>query len=134
MTLETFAAGKIAEIAFEALIQTSVGKLTEVGITKSRELWGKIRSRLAGEPALTNALAEVENNQNREVLEAEVVPFLQVEMLKDKDFAQEIKVLAQQVNQEFRAGSQDNITMTGTANDSSTLKQVGKIEGNNVSF
>ncbi len=97
MTPETFTAAKILELAFGAIIKTGVGKLTEGAIAKGKELWQKIKQRFQGEPAIEAALLEVETNQSKEVLLQQVVPFLQVEMLKDKQFAQEIQQLAQQI-------------------------------------
>ncbi len=68
------------------------------------------------------------------MIEQQVVPFLQVEMLKDPDFAQEIQTLAQQIKQVINSGNQDNIAMNATAYDNSTVKMVGKIEAGKVSF
>ena len=123
MALELFTAEKIAELAFGAVIETGAGKLTEGAIAKGKQLWQKIRNRLKGEPTAEAALVEVEQNHSKEHL-AQVVPFLQVEMLKDSQFAHEIQILAQEIT---NTGSQDNITMNVEAHDSSAV--VGKAEG-----
>jgi hypothetical protein len=68
------------------------------------------------------------------MIEQQVVPFLQVEMLKDPNFAQEIQTLAQQIKQVINSGNQENIAMNATAYDNSTVKQVGKIEADTVNF
>ena len=132
--IETLTAAAIAKLAFDAVIQTGAGKLTEAGIAKAKELWQKIRGKVKDEGVTEKALAEVENQKSQEVLEQQIVPFLQVAMLKDAEFAKEIQHIAQQVNQDIEVGSQDNISLNATAYDQSTVKQVGKIEGDNVSF
>ena len=62
------------------------------------------------------------------------MPFLQVAMLKDPQFAQDIQNIAQQINQEIEISSQDNISMNVTARDQSTVKQVGTIKADRVEF
>ena len=127
-------AGAIAKLAFDAIIQTGAGKLTEDAIEKGKQLWQKIRGKLKDEPTVEAAFLEIENNQSQEVLEQQIVPFLQVAMLKDTQFNQEIQEIAQQINQEINGGDQDTIHITAKAYDQSTVKQVGKIEADNVSF
>ena len=123
MALELFTAEKIAELAFGAVIETGAGKLTEGAIAKGKQLWQKIRNRLKGEPTAEAALVEVEQNHSKEHL-AQVVPFLQVEMLKDSQFAHEIQTLAQEIT---NVGSQDNITINVENPQSSPV--VGKQAG-----
>ena len=126
-------AAAIAKLAFDAAIQTGAGKLTEAGIAKGKQLWQKIRGKLKGEPAVEAALIEVENNKSQEILEQQVVPFLQVAMLKDPQFAQEIQNIAQQINQEIRAASQDIIEQKDfETHDSSAV--VGKAEAQTQTF
>lgn len=127
-------AAAIAKLAFDAVIQTGAGKLTEAAIAKGKQLWQKIRGKVKEEGATEAVLAEVEKERSLEILEQKVVPLLQVAMRKDSQFAQEIQNIAQQINQEIQEGSRDNIQMTATSHDQSTLKQVGKIDADTVSF
>ncbi|NET04581.1 MAG: hypothetical protein F6K16_07565 [Symploca sp. SIO2B6] len=118
MTLELFAAEKIAELAFGAVIETGTSELV-------KKLWGKIRNKLRGEPVAEAALVEIEQNHSKEQL-AKIVPFLQVEMLKDQQFAQEMQALANEIN----TGSQENITQQDfEARDNAGVvgKQVGTV-------
>ena len=80
------------------------------------------------------ALAEVENQKSEEILTQQIVPFLQVAMLKDAEFTKEIQHIAQQVNQDIEVGSQDNISLNANAYDESTVKQVGSIKADEVNF
>jgi hypothetical protein len=128
--LAELAAAEIAKIAFEAVI----GKLTEGAMDKGVELWQKIKQKLQKEPAAAKVLATAEQTKSEAMIEQQVVPFLQVEMLKDPDFAQEIQTLAQQIKQVINSGNQDNIAMNATAYDNSTVKMVGKIEADTVNF
>jgi len=88
--LAELAAAEIAKIAFEAVI----GKLTEGAMDKGVELW------------------QAEQTKSEAMIEQQVVPFLQVEMLKDPNFAQEIQTLAQQI-------------MTINQNQTETKTQIG---------
>jgi hypothetical protein len=128
--LAELAAAKIAKIAFEAVI----GKLTEGAMDKGVELWKKIKEKLQKEPTAAAGLVEAEKTKSEAMIEQQVVPFLQVEMLKDPTFAQEIQTLAQQIKQIINTGNQENIAMNATAYDNSTVKQVGKIEADTVNF
>ncbi|NET53826.1 MAG: hypothetical protein F6K09_35880, partial [Merismopedia sp. SIO2A8] len=115
---ELFAAEKIAELAFGAVIETGTSELV-------KKLWGKIRNKLRGEPVAEAALVEIEQNHSKEQL-AKIVPFLQVEMLKDQQFAQEMQALANEIN----TGSQENITQQDfEARDNAGVvgKQVGTV-------
>ena len=130
MTIEPLTAAAIAKLAFEAVIQTGAGKFTEAALNKSRQLWQKIRGKLQEDSAAEAAIAEVEKQKSpksQEILEQQVVPFLQVAMLKDPQFTQEIQNIAQQINQEIQAGSQDTITMNVEARDNAAV--IGKAEG-----
>ncbi|MBE9246275.1 hypothetical protein IQ223_17730 [Microcystis aeruginosa LEGE 00239] len=128
--LAELAAAEIAKIAFEAVI----GKLTEGAMDKGVELWQKIKQKLQKEPTAAQVLAAAEQTKSEAMIEQQVVPFLQVEMLKDPNFAQEIQTLAQQIKQVINSGNQENIDMNATAYDNSTVKMVGKIEAGKVSF
>ncbi len=128
--LAELAAAEIAKIAFEAVI----GKLTEGAMDKGVELWQKIKQKLQKEPSAAKVLAAAEQTKSEAMIEQQVVPFLQVEMLKDPNFAQEIQTLAQQIKQVINSGNQENIAMNATAYDNSTVKQVGKIEADTVNF
>jgi hypothetical protein len=128
--LAELAAAEIAKIAFEAVI----GKLTEGAMDKGVELWQKIKQKLQKEPTAAKVLAAAEQTKSEAMIEQQVVPFLQVEMLKDPNFAQEIQTLAQQIKQVINSGNQESIAMNATAYDNSTVKMVGKIEADTVSF
>ncbi len=91
--LAELAAAEIAKIAFEAVI----GKLTEGAMDKGVELWKKIKQKLQKEPAAAQVLAAAKQTKSEAMIEQQVVPFLQVEMLKDTNFAQENQTLAQQI-------------------------------------
>lgn len=129
MMLEITAA-EIAKVAFEAFI----GKLTEGALSGGLELWKKIKGKLKKEPAVEAVIVEAERSRSEEMVQQRVVPFLQVEMIKDPEFAREIQTLAQQIRQEINAGNQENIFLTATAHDNSTVKQVGKIDADTVNF
>ncbi len=119
MVFEVFTAAKILEIALTAVIETGAGKFTEGAITKAKELWQKIRDRLKSEPTAKAALVKIESEQSKDDLE-QVLPFLQVEMIKDKQFAEELQTLAQQFKQLNISNTQDNSSQTqiigGTGN------------------
>ncbi|MGB5634406.1 MAG: hypothetical protein WBM86_16715 [Waterburya sp.] len=132
--IETLTAEVIAKLAFDGVIQAGAGKLTEAALEKGKQLWQKIRGKVKEEGVTEAVLVEVEKNKSSKILEEKIVPFLQVAMLKDPQFAQEIQNIAQQFNQEIQEGSKDNIQVTATSHDQSTQKVVGKIDADRVSF
>jgi hypothetical protein len=87
---------------------------------KGVELWQKIKQKLQKEPTAAKVLAAAEQTKSEAMIEQQVVPFLQVEMLKDSNFAQEIQTLAQQIKQVINSGNQENIAMNATAYDNKT--------------
>ncbi len=126
--IETLTAELIAKLAFDGVIQAGAGKLTEAGLEKGKQLWQKIRGKVKEEGLTEAVLVDVEKNKSSKILEEKVVPFLHAAMLKDPQFAQEIQNIAQQINQEFREGSQDLIEQKHfETHDSSVV--AGKIEG-----
>ena len=132
--METLTAAAIAKLVFDAVIQTSAGKLTEAGLAKAQQLWPKIRGKVKEEGVTEATLVEVETQKSFPIFEQQVVPFVHTAMLKDTQFAHEIQHIAQQINQEVIEGSQDTISLQATAHDQSTVKQVGKIQAERVEF
>ena len=105
-------ATEIAKLAFGGAIQASAGSLSQAAIERAKILWRKIREKFQGNPIAEESLNDAESQRSPEILEQEVVPLLQVAMRKDPQFAQEIQVIAQQINQEINAsaGSQTDIS------------------------
>lgn len=68
------------------------------------------------------------------MLEQQVLPFLQVEMIKDAAFANTLQALAEQLQQSLEKSSAETIAMNIQAYDQSTVQQVGKIEAETVNF
>ncbi|MGK7893790.1 MAG: hypothetical protein AB4372_09235 [Xenococcus sp. (in: cyanobacteria)] len=117
----------IAELVFNTVIQTAVRKPTEAILEKGKELWQKIRGKVKEEGVTEDVLLELEKQKSQEILEQQIVPFLQVAMLKDSQFAQDIQDIAEQIKQETKATSQDIIEQQDfEAHDSSAV--VGKVE------
>jgi hypothetical protein len=114
-------AAAILTVFFNASIETVAGKLTNAGIEKAKQLWQKVRDKLQGEPAVVAALTEVEQNHSQEHL-AQVAPFLEVEMIKDPPFAQEIRQLAQEIHQELNLHQEgDTLNLTNINSTKSPL-------------
>lgn len=121
-------AAEILKLVFGAVIETSAGKLTESAIKQARLLWEMIRQRLSGEEKVQTALVEIEQNRSWEHLK-QIQPFLEVEMIRDSQFAETIKTLAEEIKV---SGSQDTITMNVDATGNSAV--VGKAEGKTLNF
>jgi hypothetical protein len=118
-------AAKILELVFGKVIETGAEKLTEGALVKGKQLLGKIRDKLKGKQTAEAALVKVESGSKEDL--KKVVPFLEVEMLEDEPFAQEIQTLAQEFDQEINiSNSQDAITMNVDARDNSVV--IGKAE------
>ncbi|MDJ0716075.1 MAG: hypothetical protein QNJ54_17905 [Prochloraceae cyanobacterium] len=122
--IETLTAAAIAKLVFDGVIQAGAGKLTEAGLEKGKQLWQKMRGKVKEEGVTEAVLVEVEKNKSSKILEEQIVPFLQVAMLKDPQFAQEIQNIAQQINLEIQQGSKDNIQVSAISHDKSTQNVV----------
>ena len=100
MSLELIAAGTLLDMALGGI----VGNTATDGV---KLLWQTIKNRLvSNQPVIEAEILELEQNPTPEKLKP-LEPFLQVEMHKDKSFAEEISKLAQEIAQ----ASGDNITV-----------------------
>ncbi len=101
MSIELLTAEKLLEMALGGI----AGNAASEGVIR---LWQTIKNRLRkNQPVIEAEIVELEQNPSQEKLKS-LEPFLQVEMYKDKLFAEEISKLAQEIN---KAKSGDNITV-----------------------
>ena len=129
MVWELLTAEAISELAFSTAIAKSAEIVIECAIAKGKELQGAIKNKLQGQETLKTALVEVEENQSQETLKQIIILFLQVEMLKDKQFDAQLQNLAQQIHQEFdQSQNQTNISIDAKAYDQSKQNVFGEIE------
>ncbi|MDJ0577827.1 MAG: hypothetical protein QNJ65_22030 [Xenococcaceae cyanobacterium MO_234.B1] len=103
MSIELLTAEKLLEMALGAI----VGGATTEGVTK---LWQMIKNRLLKNQPIEAEIVELEQNPTQENLKP-LEPFLQVEMYKDKLFAEEISKLAQEIAKAKSGDNIDNITV-----------------------
>ena len=101
MSIAIFTAEKLLEMALGAI----VGNAATEGSTK---LWQTIKNRLRQNQPIEAEIVELEQHPSRENLKP-LEPFLQVEMYKDKRFAEEISELAREIAR-ANSNSGDNIT------------------------
>lgn len=127
------AAPAILKLVFDTAIATGATQATEAAIAKAQQLWSAIRQRFQAEPTVNQAIVQAEQERSFSVLEQQVLPFLQVEMLKDSNFATVLQTLATELQQSLKI-SEETIAMNANAYDQSTVKQVGKIEADTVNF
>ena len=100
MSLELLTAGKLLEMALGGI----VGDAASEG---AKLLWRTIKNRLRKNQPIEAEIIELEQNPTQEKLKP-LEPFLQVEMHKDKLFAEEISKLAREI---ANANSGDTIEM-----------------------
>lgn len=100
MTIGTLTAAAILELAFKKVLETGTGeiakKYTGDVLKLIDKLYEKVRERLVKNPAAEPAVAAIEQGQSTDL--SPVVPHLQAVMADDPEFAQEIRQLAQQIN------------------------------------
>ncbi len=119
----TLSATVIATLAFTKMLEKTVEKFTEGALTKMDELRQTIWNKLRGNPRAENALAAVEQGNKDELQRLAV--YLQDAMEDDPQFANEVRVLAQEIH----AGKlQDNSQMTQSNNDNARGWQT-KVDG-----
>lgn len=87
--MEPFTTAKILEFVVGAVITMGVEKLP----TTTKKLWQTIRNRLQNKPIAQAAIGEIEENKSQEQI-PKLAPFLDVEMLSDETFKQEVQQLA----------------------------------------
>jgi hypothetical protein len=90
MSLELFTAGKLLEMAFSGI----VGDAASEGV---KRLWQKIKNRLLQNQPIEVEIIKLEQHPSQENLKP-LEAFLQVEMHKDKLFAEEISKLAREID------------------------------------
>ena len=91
MSIELFTAEKLLEMALGGI----AGNAASEGV---KRLWQAIKNRLGqNQPVIEAEIVELEQNPSQEKLKS-LEPFLQVEMYKDKLFAEEISKLAQEIS------------------------------------
>ena len=116
--MELFAAEKLLEMAVAGI----VGNTATDGV---KLLWQKIKNRLLQNQPIEAEILELEQNPTQENLKP-LEAFLQVEMHKDKLFAEEISKLAKEI---ANISSSDKIEIKDfKAKDNSVV--IGKAEGN----
>ena len=89
MSIELLAAGKLLDIAVGAIVKDAASGGTKL-------LWQTIKNRLLKNQPVEAEIVELEQNPTQENLKP-LEPFLQVEMHKDKLFAEEISKLAREI-------------------------------------
>ncbi|MBD2365127.1 hypothetical protein H6G36_28895 [Anabaena minutissima FACHB-250] len=109
------------------MIESGTGKLTEkfteAAIAKANDPRKKILERLKGKSDIEQPLAAIQQGLTAEL--SHIEPYLQIEMNKDPQFADEVRQLAQEIH----AGKiQDNSSMTQNNYDNAKGWQT-KVEG-----
>jgi hypothetical protein len=119
----TLSAAAIATLAFTKMLEKTVEKFTQDALTKMDELRKKIWKKLQSNPRAENALTAVEQGSKDELQRLAV--YLQDAMEEDPHFANEVRVLAQEIH----AGKlQDNSQMTQSNYDNARGWQT-KVDG-----
>ncbi|MCP2731783.1 hypothetical protein [Limnofasciculus baicalensis] len=125
MALEVIAA-EIAKLAFGAVVETGIGKLTEGAIINLRQ---KIKDKFQKNPDAEKAIASVEQGSLPDL--TRVAQYLQYFMDHDTAFAQEVQRLASEINisNDNRSihNTSDRSTKTVQARDNA-IGEIGKIE------
>jgi hypothetical protein len=97
---------------------------------KAKAIWAKLRPKVEVKEAAKEAVIDVAQKPEDKDLQASLR--VQLKKIFDVDTA-----LAEEIAQILQASTNqasDNIQMKGKSYDQSTFKQVGKVDGNQVSF
>ena len=122
-------------IATLAFIGTKVGetlveKFTEAVLPKANALRQKIGDKLKGNPNAEIALKAAENGSKAD-LEA-VAAYLNVAMLDDLNFAEEIKQLAEEIKAGKKNKQGSTNQTTGDVRNNYKSNVISKVEGENI--
>ncbi len=123
-----FTAAKIAEIAFGGIIEGGAGKLTEIAIEKLNLLRQKIWNQLWGNPEAERAIKAVEQGSKSELVQ--VTKYLQACMDKEPAFAEEIQMMAKEIQ---LTNTQDN-SRNQTFQDNEKVYYAEKVDAQDVQF
>lgn len=124
-------AGAIATVAFQKFIESSAGELgkkyTMEAIAKMESLLKRIWTKLRGKPRVEEVKASVEQTHKIAPEQInQIAAYLQVAMDDDPQFADEIQLMAQQIN----AGKiQDNSSMVQNNSGRDIRAWQTKVEG-----
>ncbi|EAZ89004.1 hypothetical protein [Crocosphaera chwakensis] len=118
--MEPFTTAKILEFVIGAVITMGVENLP----TATKKLWQTIRNRLQHQPVASTAIGEIEENHSPNQIQ-NLAPFLDVEMLNDETFKQEVQQLAKE------AMNQDKETINIHIANANSSPVVGKQDGSN---
>jgi hypothetical protein len=99
----TLTASAIATLAFQKFIESGAGELAKrfstEAISKMDTLRKRIWSKLQGKPRVENVKAAIEQNHNITPEQVnQIAAYLQVAMDEDSQFANDIRMLAQEIN------------------------------------
>ena len=119
--METFTTAKILEFVVGAVITIGVESLP----TATKKLWQTVRNRLQNQPVAQVAIAEIEENNSPNQI-PNLAPFLDVEMLSDETFREEVQQLAKE------AMNQDKATINIHVAKAEKSTVVGKQEAENL--
>ncbi len=95
-------AGAIASLAFTKAFEKTIETFTEAALAKMNELRKKIWDKLRGNIEAESALAAA-GKGSKPALD-QVADYLQVVMTKDPKFAEEVRTLAREIDQEINIG------------------------------
>ncbi|MDJ0600089.1 MAG: hypothetical protein QNJ37_14765 [Crocosphaera sp.] len=119
--MEPFTTAKILEFVVGAVITMGVENLP----TATKKLWQTIRNRLQNQPVAQVAIAEIEENNSPDQI-PKLAPFLEVEMLSDETFEQQVQQLAKEAIEQDK----ETINIYVAKAEKSTV--VGKQEAENL--
>lgn len=116
--MELLSVSTIAKLAFTKIFEKTIEKFSEAALTKMDELRQRIWEKFRGYSKAESALVAVEQGNESELKQVEI--YLKDAMDSDSQFADEVRLLAQEIN----AGKlQDNSSMTQNNSGSSTNYQ-----------
>ncbi len=116
--MTTLTAAKILEFVVNAVITMGVQNLP----VATKKLWQTIRNRLQNQPVAQTVIGEIEENNSPDQI-PKLTPFLDVEMLSDETFKQEVQQLAKE------AMNQDKDVINIHVANAQSSPVVGKQEG-----
>ena len=97
--IEALTATAIVKFLSSKFAEKAAEKLSEEGLKKLNNLRELILQKVRGQAKLENALTQVEQGSESDI--QPVATFLETAMNKDREFAQQVQTLAQEINQEI---------------------------------
>ena len=128
----TLVGSAIAKLAYESAVKAGAGEVAKKavggGLELGKKLWTAIATKFKGNERATSALADLKSQGSEAAIE-KVGKYLDLEMLEEPQFGDEVRQMAQQIiNIQNQSSTQVGRQYNNYGRDQINIERVEKIE------